>query len=279
MYLHRASLNGVTHRISSREPVELNYNNGSVPNSSSLEAGVSPSDISVNPNTNLVYVANEDSNTVSVIDGNNNTIVSEVTVGTSPIDISANPNTNLVYVANEDSNTVSVMDGKTNKKVKDILLSDDSLVFSNSDSPVALDLNPITNMLYVANYAESVFVINATTNTVTKKIDFIEDFISDLKVNPNTNTIYLASGFDNIIYAINTTTNQIVKEVKVAGAPYSLAVNLETNIVYAANIDSNRISVIDGTTGILLKSIIIGAYPPEKQGYPALAVNPKTNTV
>jgi YVTN family beta-propeller protein len=76
-----------------------------------------PFGISVNPSTDMAYVANSDSNTVSVIDGKTNTVISNITVGRSPVAISANPSTNIAYVANADSNTVFVIDGKTNTSV------------------------------------------------------------------------------------------------------------------------------------------------------------------
>jgi YVTN family beta-propeller protein len=68
-----------------------------------------PFGISVNPSTNIAYVANADSNTVSVIDGKTNTVISNITVGRSPHSVSVNPSTNIAYVANADSNTVSVI--------------------------------------------------------------------------------------------------------------------------------------------------------------------------
>ena len=57
--------------------------------------------MAVNPNTNRIYVANHDSNNVSVIDGASNTVVATVAVGTGPYGVAVNPNTNRIYVANE----------------------------------------------------------------------------------------------------------------------------------------------------------------------------------
>ena len=83
---------------------------------SNITVGSYPSDISVNPSTNIAYVANADSNTVSVIDGKTNTVISNITVGRSPVAVSVNPSTNIAYVANADS-IVFVIDGKTNTSV------------------------------------------------------------------------------------------------------------------------------------------------------------------
>jgi YVTN family beta-propeller protein len=79
-----------------------------------ITVGDYPESIAVNPNNDLVYVTNEESDTVSVIDGITNEVLpTNITVGDSPSGIAVNPNNNLVYVANFESDTVSVIDSKT----------------------------------------------------------------------------------------------------------------------------------------------------------------------
>ena len=50
---------------------------------------------------NLVYVANQGSNTVSVLNGRTNEVIATIPVGTLPIDIVGNPATNRLYVVNQ----------------------------------------------------------------------------------------------------------------------------------------------------------------------------------
>ena len=59
-----------------------------------------PEGVAVNPNTNRVYVANQNSNTVSVIDGSTKGVGATIPVGTSPSGVAVNLGTNRVYVAN-----------------------------------------------------------------------------------------------------------------------------------------------------------------------------------
>src|SRR3990167_862997 len=59
-----------------------------------------PKAIGVNPGTNLIYVANEGSNNVSVIDGAANKVIETIQVGMYPKAAGVNPETNLIYVAN-----------------------------------------------------------------------------------------------------------------------------------------------------------------------------------
>src|ERR1039457_3522191 len=68
-----------------------------------VAVGVSPGAIAVNPVQNKIYVANNGSNSVTVIDGRTNATTT-VNVGMGPFAIAVNPVTNKVYVANNVSN-------------------------------------------------------------------------------------------------------------------------------------------------------------------------------
>ena len=79
--------------------------------------------------TNRIYVVNNGNGqgtTMSVIDGNTDTVVATVTVGNYPQGAAVNPVTNKIYVSNYCGNqfgcnatpaqgTVSVVDGATNR--------------------------------------------------------------------------------------------------------------------------------------------------------------------
>jgi YVTN family beta-propeller protein len=79
-----------------------------------------PSDVSINPSTNLAYVTDQDNNTMYVLDGKTNKVIAHLKVGEAPINVSVNPSTNMVYVASTGNlsamtpSTISIIDGKTN---------------------------------------------------------------------------------------------------------------------------------------------------------------------
>jgi YVTN family beta-propeller protein len=95
---------------------------------SSIPVGVFPQALIFNPSNNNIYVANRDSETVSVIDSTSNTLIKNVTVGMSPQALIFNPSNNNIYVANHDSETVSVIDSTNNTPIKNIK----SAVFRNN---------------------------------------------------------------------------------------------------------------------------------------------------
>jgi YVTN family beta-propeller protein len=65
----------------------------------------------------FAYVANESSNTVSVIDTATNAVVATVTVGGLPLGVAVTPDGKHAYVANRANGTVSVIDTASNTVV------------------------------------------------------------------------------------------------------------------------------------------------------------------
>ena len=96
------------------------------------------SDIAVNPNTDKIYVANHVPNSISVIDGKTNNVISNITtIGRDPSDIAINSNTDKIYVANYGSNTISVIDGKTDNVILAVPVKvnpSDIVINSNTDN-------------------------------------------------------------------------------------------------------------------------------------------------
>ncbi|TMA07596.1 MAG: hypothetical protein E6J94_04260, partial [Methanobacteriota archaeon] len=74
-----------------------------------LPVGNQPYGVGYDSGNGYVYVANYNSNNVSVINGT--TVVASVAVGTLPVGVAYDSGNGYVYVANYNSNTVSVISG------------------------------------------------------------------------------------------------------------------------------------------------------------------------
>ena len=74
----------------------------------------------MNATTNTIYVANSQSNNLSVIDGATNSVTATIPVGTSPSGVAVESQTNFIYVANAGNSqsgnpgNVTVINGTTN---------------------------------------------------------------------------------------------------------------------------------------------------------------------
>lgn len=116
-----------------------------------VNAGVQPGSVAVNPVTNKVYLTNFGSSSVTVLDGATNA-TSVVSVGANPDTVAVNPATNTIYVASNPSNTVTAI---TEQQVQTIPLT---TTITSLPGNLTTGLTPS----FVFN-AESTFSPNPTT--------------------------------------------------------------------------------------------------------------------
>jgi YVTN family beta-propeller protein len=233
--------------------------------SSGIDVNTFPVGVAVNPNTKKVYVANEYSNTVSVLDTKTDKVKSSIKVGIFPYGVDVNPLNNRVYVTNRGSNTVSVIDGSINSKLADITVG---------KSPVSVVVNPSANWIYVTNLNDgTVSVIDGITNEVIDTIS-VGKAPYGIEVNPLFNKIYVADIIKNTVSLIDGETNKISANISVGKRPTGLEIDLTKgrNKLYVANHDSDSISVIDIVTNKVIDNISsVGDSPV------GMAINPLTN--
>jgi YVTN family beta-propeller protein len=231
-----------------------------------VPTGLTPVAVAVNPVTNIIFVANRDSNSVTVINGVTNWS-GALPVGSSPVAIAVNPATNKIYVANQGGNAaVTVIDGATFSTVP---------IVTGQLTPVAIAVNPVTNRVYVVNQnSNTVTVIDGYTNSVIANI-WVGVHPDALAINAVTNKIYIAdlqyNGWIAVIYG----ASNLAVGIDIKGSdPSAVAVNSRTNRIYVANLRSS-VSVIDGATDSWVTNVEFGG-----DGYFAgLGVNPVSNTV
>jgi len=133
-------------------------NNGEGSLLNNINVGRSPCGIAIRPDGTCVYVANGDSNTVSVINTSTGNLTATIDVGKMPQGIALTPDGKSVYVSNFIGGTVSIIDTTTN------VVADTVQVGRN---PIGVSVNPNGTKIYVANYgSNSVSVIDTATNTV-----------------------------------------------------------------------------------------------------------------
>jgi len=157
-----------------------------------VAVGTRPWGVAVNSSTNRIYVANYNSNNVSVIDGASNTVVATVATGSNPEQMALNPSTNRVYVTNPGSNNLSVIDGASNTVA----------TVAVGSSPHGVVLNPSTNRIYVTNYnSNNVSVIDGANNTIVATVS-VGSNPYGAALNPSTNRIYVANQGDDTVSVI-----------------------------------------------------------------------------
>ena len=250
-----------------------------------------PNVITVNPDTNMIYVANLGTSTVSVIDGDTNTVIGDpIFVRALPFGIVVNPIIDIIYVANYGDDAISVIDVDNGYDVFNILTA--------GIAPHSIAINPDNNLIYVTIQNDNhVFVYDGTANQLIHGVTYEEidgervgtimgggpidtgDQPSGIARNPNNNMIYVANeGGANAIGSVSVIdgdTNTVIGDlITVGNEPKSITVNPNDNMVYVANYASNTVSVINGNDlDAPVVTIQVGNQPA------GIAVNPITNLI
>jgi len=146
--------------------------------------------------------------------------------------------------------------------------------------PFDVGVNDYTNMIYgttrgtIDVHVYTVYVINGTTNSVVKTLQYNNEIPSGVGVNPITNKIYVGTG-PSTISLIDGTTNSVIDTISLGNGsgPSGVVVNSNTNKIYVADQGSNTVSVIDGTTNSVVSTVSVGSAPF------GIDVNPITNKI
>ena len=221
--------------------------------------------------TLLIFVTNEDSNNVSVINRQTGAVVANIMVGERPRGIAAvlGKERSRVYVANSGSDSVSVIDPTTNKVEAEI-----SIKFGRQPEGIAVAaVSTEQELIYVTNYAtNSVSAIDSNTFQELEKIKVGNGpaaVAADPSVDELLETTHLS--FDDIstlqnyrekyfnVYVVNQNSNTVsvlridkstkrseeVINLDVDWKPEAIDVDYKRGKVYVTNYGSDKLSVID----------------------------------
>lgn len=252
-----------------------------------LEIGLEPNEVKVDKFLNKVYVANERSNSISILDSNVGTL-KEIFINTIPHDVEENDKIHHVYISGKSpSETISIIDGRTDELLQNIPLEQEltdievnekesklylagkggiRLIDDTGSNSLSIDL--VKKYDVEANYtkiavdeeAEKVYVINQYPPEL---LIFDNDLkllgnISipdkneplDIEVNEKDHSVYIIT--EKNFYKQNNDTT--MTGIELINAPRTLEVNENSNIVYI--ISDRDVSIINGTSNIKVDKVI-----------------------
>ena len=226
----------------------------------SAQTGVSPMGMAVSPTKS--YVANQASNTVSVIDRANPT-AAPVTINVvfSPRAIALSPDGARAYVAGNGG--VSVVNTANNQVITTVLTT-----AGDSYGIAVVQTGVNTHRVYVTNAANNtVRVINANTATDTYAAGGsvqVGATPRGIAVSTDGTRAYVANWAANSVSVLDTTTATptVIRTITVGANPFGLAVSPDGAKVYVSNYGSNSVSVLNPTAANpLVTSIAVDSQP------------------
>ena len=222
-----------------------------------FQVGEEPKKVAIDASDDIVYVANQLSDTVSIIDTNTMEAPKNIPVGDDPGDIEVDEDKNIAYVANFGSDTVSIIDTNT-MKVSNIPVE---------DGPVNIEVDEDENLAYVANQlSDTVSVIDTNTMEVSNVTVAVADELSrsEYEVKPVVKPVDMELAYLPFrLYVVKEYSDSVSKffpegfaasgdyilepalEILVGDVPVDIEVDEKHNIAYVANQLSGTVSIID----------------------------------
>lgn len=177
------------------------------------------------------YIPNTNSNTVSIIDLQEDIVLSTIDVETNPRYVVTSPILNRIYVGNQSAASLSVIDTDTDTVVETIEIDE----FIRG-----LAINSSSSRIYIG-FNAGVLALNLSNNTIENTIP-LSSIPTHLELSPNDEILLVSSSSELTI--INTTTNAIETTLPM-NTVYGTCVNEESTKAYVAEYGANSIKEID----------------------------------
>ncbi|MBS1801429.1 MAG: YncE family protein [Acidobacteria bacterium] len=210
-----------------------------------IKVGTRPDAIAVNNLTQMVYVVNPGSKSVSVIDGAKDEVVATIDTGARSYALAVDESVNKVYVANTFSTMLTVIDGATNTA---------SNIKTGSADAVLVDQD--RKRVYVLTYESETFT----------ELDPVSGAISKVPAGAlhlwgharQGKKLYIAHIQDSDIAAIDLETHA-VRNIHTGAMPCALALDADSGQIYVANYADGTVTVLKNELPVA--TIKVAAHP------------------
>ena len=208
----------------------------------------------------LLYVANENDNTVTVIDIEKRERLAEVPVGVEPEGMAISPDGKIVVSTSETTNVAHFIDTQTRKIVANVLVD---------TRPRYAEFKPDGSELWVsAEIGGTISVVDPVKRIVTKKIAFEIAGLRREMIQPvgiaitrDGKTGFVALGPANRIAVIDGASHRVTKYLLVGQRVWHMAFTPDEKYLLTTNGVSNDVSVIEVASLKVIKTIQVGELP------------------
>lgn len=223
-----------------------------------LGLGVGYDSLVINPTVTSVYATNRVDGTVGVFNPINGTFTNtSIDVDNRPLGIVMSSDGSTAYVANAQSGTISVINTTSNTVTNTIDINAWTGQGSTHTAPARMTLSPDGTKLYVTDdqdtFANSIFVIDTTTNSVIKEIATGTQAIG-ITLNQDGTKAYIANENANQITVINL-QDDTTSTINVGTYPVGVVLSKDGTKLYVTNAGGDSISIINTSTNSVTDTI------------------------
>ncbi len=194
---------------------------------------ISPSLRDIKPR---VYVPNNGSNTVDVIDPTTYKVIDHYSVGIGPQHITPSWDLRHLYVGNTYSNTLTVIDPKTGKPAGTKSVFDTYNLYFTPDGTSAID---------VAERMNTLFIYNPQTWQIRNRVAIRWAGADHMDFAADGSYLLLSTEYAGRLVKVDTRTWKVTGSVALGGSPVDVKVSPDGTVFFVANQVRNGVSVVD----------------------------------
>jgi len=227
-----------------------------------IAVGLNPIAVGMSADGSLAYVANLNSNNLSVIDTESDQVVATVNGGPTPRDVDATPDGRYLLVVNQSTNSVTVLDASNYSVIASVRVG---------TFPCAISIAPDGSAAYVTNRTSNdVSIIDLATFEVTNVP--VGTFACDVMVSPDSHWAIVTNRLSGNVTIIDTATKLVVATVPTGTNPQGVDFSADSSKAYVTNasttsvIDMASLTVIETIASLPSGTCAVGATMDMNQG-------------
>jgi len=260
---------------------------------SSINVGANPITLNITPDGSKLFVCSAGANAVSVISTVDNSVIATIPVSIDPFCSAMSPDGSRLYVGSGvgDISVINTADNSLDGTISPMwditamalnadgsrlyvsIASNSVVVISTADKTImtsipagtdpylCLDINPVGDLLYVANAnSNTVTAIDTRTNTVAATIP-VGEYCMPIAISPDRKYVYAPGRISQTLSVISTATNKVISTISVPGLLDGAVVSPDGSRVYITDDGSNSVHVINTANNTVITDISTGTNP------------------
>jgi len=198
------------------------------------------------PPESMMFISNEGSNNISIIDRSDYRVVDVIKCGKSPRGMAFSRFYQQIYIANSGDNSISIIDLSSRFKLRDIYLD-------YGDEPSRLMISEDELYLYILNYGSNSLVVFELPSF--QEVDRQSVGVDPVGMAIDQFFVYISNRTDDYLSIYNPINRSVAVSYETSGTTSELLTDLAANRLYVSDNDRNIISVFDIQTGNLSQTI------------------------
>ncbi|CAH2214464.1 YncE family protein [Tepidibacter aestuarii] len=214
----------------------------------SISIGGNLSQVAMYSNEEL-YIANEDSNSIYIIDVKNNDPVGLICVDNMPHGIIIDEEQKKLYVPC--LNSLLIIDIINKSIVKNIKLT---------SAPWHLKINREENIIYIVAKNGSIILVDRFKFEILNVLRCFK-FPVEISINYLKKEMYVTDFCNKSLEVLNYKTNELIKSIAIEGRPLGIGISKDESKLFVTDVKNNLIKVFETSSLELIKNINVDKEP------------------